>query len=268
MSYKYGFIGSGNMSSALVSALVSKVEPQAIALSNRTAVKVETLSKATGAVVSTNEEIAKSAKYVVLGVKPQMLETVLEPLKGELKANENPILVTMAAGTKIKTICEMAGGDYPVIRIMPNTPVAVGAGVILISRNSLVSDEDFETFIGDFEKAGVIVRVEEDMIDAGSVISGCGPAYVYMFIDAMAKAGESLGLSYETAATLAKATARGAALLSETKDESLENLRIAVCSPGGSTIEGVKSFFESDLDDVVSKALTAAYKRTKELGGE
>ncbi|MBQ8469161.1 MAG: pyrroline-5-carboxylate reductase, partial [Clostridia bacterium] len=181
-------------------------------------------------------------------------------------SNEDLTIVTMAAGTKMETVLELAGGEYPVIRIMPNTPVSVGAGVLLIVRNDKVSDEVFEAFLEDFEAAGALVPLEQEaLIDVGMTISGCGPAYVYMYIDAMAKAGEKLGLDYETAATLAKATTRGSALLSEVSDKSLEDLRIAVCSPGGTTIEGVKSLWESDLDEVVEKALTAAYDRSVEL---
>ena len=267
--YKYGFIGAGNMTSALAAGLVKKIPATDVVISNRTAVKAETLSERLGCVASTNEEVAKSSSYVVLGVKPQMLEEVLTPLQGTLKENGNPVLVTMAAGTKMATICQYAGGEYPVIRIMPNTPCSVGAGVILVVKNDLVTDAQLAEFVADFAEAGVIrVLNEESLIDAGSVISGCGPAYIYMYIDAMAKAGVKLGLDYDTAAALAKATARGAALLSECSDASLEDLRIAVCSPGGSTIEGVKSFWESDLDGVVDKALTCAFCRTKELAGE
>ncbi len=265
----YGFIGAGNMGSALVSALVQKQSPENVLVSNRSPEKVEALKESKGIIPSDNETIAKTADYVVLGVKPQMLPEVLPPLKEALASNENVTIVTMAAGTTMETILELAGGDYPVIRIMPNTPVSIGAGVLLIARNDKVSDEIFDAFLQDFSEAGALVPLErEELIDVGMTISGCGPAYVYMYIDAMAKAGEALGLDYETAATLAKATTRGSALLSEVSEKSLEDLRIAVCSPGGTTIEGVKSLWESDLDAVVKKALKAAYDRSLELAGK
>ena len=252
----YGFIGAGNMGSALVSALVQKQDGQNVLVSDPTAEKLEALKNEKGIVPSDNETIAKTADYVVLAVKPQVLPTVLPPLKDAFAANENMTIVTMAAGTPMQTVLDLAGGEYPVIRIMPNTPVSVGAGVLLIVRNGKVTDS----------AAGVLVPLEkEELIDVGMTISGCGPAYVYMYIDAMAKAGEKLGLDYETAATLAKATCRGSALLSEVSDKSLEDLRSAVCSPGGTTIEGVKSLWESDLDGVVEKALQAAYDRSVEL---
>lgn len=262
----YGFIGAGNMGSALVSALVKKQEATNILVSNRSPEKVVALQKSTGIVPSDNETIARTAQYVVLAVKPQVLPIALPPLKNAFAENPDLTLVTMAAGTTMETLLELAGGDYPVIRIMPNMPVSVGAGVLLIVRNDKVSDEVFDGFLEDFSEAGELVTLEkEELINVGMTISGCGPAYVYMYIDAMAKAGEKLGLDYETAATLAKATTRGSALLSEVSNKSLEDLRIAVCSPGGTTIEGVKSLWESDLDDVVEKALQAAYDRSVEL---
>ena len=258
----YGFIGAGNMGSALVSALVQKQDGKNVFVSDPTAEKLEALKDEKGIVPSDNESIAKTADYVVLAVKPQVLPTVLPPLKEAFASNEGMTIVTMAAGTPMQTVLDLAGGEYPVIRIMPNTPVSVGAGVLLIVRNDKVS----EAFLEDFSAAGVLVPLEkEELIDVGMTISGCGPAYVYMYIDAMAKAGEKLGLDYETAAILAKATCRGSALLSEVSEKSLEDLRIAVCSPGGTTIEGVESLWESDLDGVVEKALKAAYDRSVEL---
>lgn len=265
-SRTYGFIGAGNMGSALVSALVERRDPATVLVSDPSAGKLDALKAAKGIVPSDNETIAGNADFVVLAVKPQVLPTVLPPLKEAFASNEGMTIVTMAAGTKMETVLELAGGEYPVIRIMPNTPVSVGAGVLLIVRNDKVSDEAFAAFQEDFAAAGVLVPLEkEELIDVGMTISGCGPAYVYMYIDAMAKAGEKLGLDYETAATLAKATARGSALLSEVSDKSLEDLRIAVCSPGGTTIEGVESLWESDLDGVVEKALQAAFDRSVEL---
>ncbi len=239
----YGFIGAGNMGSALVSALVGKRGGSNVLVSDPDAQKLETLKAQKGIVPSDNETIAKTADFVVLAVKPQVLPAVLPPLKEAFAANEDFTIITMAAGTPM-----------------------LGAGVLLIVRNDKVTDEAFEAFLDDFSEAGVLVPLEkEELIDVGMTISGCGPAYVYMYIDAMAKAGEKLGLDYETAATLAKATCRGSALLSELSDKSLEDLRIAVCSPGGTTIEGVESLWASDLDGVVEKALQAAYDRSVEL---
>lgn len=269
MRYTYGFIGAGNMGSALLSALVKKQNPETVAVFDTSAEKATDLKETYGITLSTNEDIAANANYAVLAVKPQVLPAVLEPLKDAFAENSNLTVVTMAAGTKMEKVESLIGKDVPIIRIMPNTPVAVGAGVLLIVRNELVTDEAFRQFLEDFAEAGELVSLDkEELIDVGMTISGCGPAYVYMYMDALAKAGEKLGLDYETAAVLAKATTKGSAMLSEASETSLEDLRIAVCSPGGTTIEGVKSLWESDLDTVVEKALQAAYDRSLELAAE
>ncbi len=266
MELTYGFIGAGNMGSALVGALRKHVDGGHIGVSDPTSDKVEALKDAFSIVPTNNETIAAKADYVVLAVKPQVLPDILPPLRDELASNGGVTIVTMAAGTSMETVEQLCGDHYPVIRIMPNTPVSVGAGVLLIVRNELVPDLVFDAFCKDFAGAGILVPLEkEELIDAGMSISGCGPAYMYMYIDAMAKAGEKLGLDYETAATLAKATARGSAILSERSDKTLEDLRIAVCSPGGTTIEGVKVLEKAGLDDIVDDALKAAFDRSIEL---
>ena len=147
----YGFIGAGNMGSALVSALVGKRGGSNVLVSDPDAQKLETLKAQKGIVPSDNETIAKTADFVVLAVKPQVLPAVLPPLKEAFAANEDFTIITMAAGTPMQTVLDLAGGEYPVIRIMPNTPVSVGAGVLLIVRNDKVTDEAFEAFLDDFE---------------------------------------------------------------------------------------------------------------------
>lgn len=262
MKYDYGFIGAGNMGSALSRALGGKI----VAVSNRTPEKAEALAKEIGATATTNADLTQNSKYLMLGVKPQVLPTLIDEIREQL--NLDVIFVTMAAGVKIATLSKYLGFDAKIIRIMPNTPVAIGEGVILASKNDNVSEDEFNTFISDFDNAGLVVPVDEALIDAGSVVMGCGPAYIYMYIDALAKAGESLGLSYDLASKLATATAIGSAKLASVSNETLESLRIKVCSPGGSTIEGVHVLEDQGLDNLVSDALSAAYKRTKELAGE
>ncbi len=268
MTYEYGFLGGGNMGSALSAGVVKNVPGEKVAVCDRDAEKVEALAAKIGAGVTDAVDLAANSEYVVLAVKPQMLEEALAPLQDAFANNKDLVIVTMAAGTKISTVEKYAGGEFPVIRIMPNTPAAVGAGTILVSRNERVTDAQYDKFQKDFSGAGTIVPMKEEEIDAAAVISGCGPAFVFMYIEAMAKAGEKLGMDPEVAATLAKSTVRGSALLSELSDESLETLRIRVCSPGGTTIEGVNSLFDSDLYGVVEKALQASYDRTLELLGE
>ena len=266
--YRYGFIGAGNMGSALARALSPETN---VGMSNRTPDKVKALTDELGFKMTTNEDIAENSENILLAVKPQTLPELCRSIEASLKRNSEknkrqPVIITMAAGVKIDTLCGMLGEKYPVIRIMPNTPVKIGKGVILAAKNDLVSENDFDSFISDFKNAGSIYGLEENMIDAGSVISGCGPAYIYMYIEALAKAGEKLGLSYELSAKLAMETTIGSGTLALKSDDSLEALRTAVCSKGGSTIEGVKKLQENNLDNMVYEALNAAFERTKELG--
>ncbi len=265
MAYEYGFIGAGNMGSALSAGVAKSVPGSSIAVCNRTPAKAEALAEKIGAVATGAEDIAANSTYVVLAVKPQVLKDALAPLQELLKANPKAVLVTMAAGTTMKTVETYAGAEFPVIRIMPNTPASVGAGTTLVAHNERVTEAQFQKFLTDFAGTGTVVPMTEQEIDAAAVISGCGPAFVYQFMDAMARAGEKLGMDYETAVKLAMSTTRGSALLAENSEESLETLRIRVCSPGGTTIEGVNSLIESDLDGIVAKALKASYDRTLEL---
>lgn len=265
MKFRYGFIGTGNMGSALSKALAVSVPAESIILSNRTPEKAEKLAAQLGAAAGTNQDVAAQADCIFLAVKPQIMPSVLDSLRETLAGREHVLLVTMAAGKTMQSVCTMAGMECPVIRIMPNTPVEIGQGVILTARNDKVSDEEFAAFHKDLAGAGTLVDLEENQIDAASVISGCGPAYVFMFINAMKKAGITLGLSEQTAQALAEGTAAGSALLAIKSGQTLDTLTDNVCSPGGSTIEGVKSFQKDGLDEMTARALKAAYDRTLEL---
>ena len=254
------------MSSALINALIKSISPEKICVSNRTNEKAEKLSKETGCkCFYNNKDVLESSEIIVLGIKPQNLSDFFNNEREYINKENNQTFVTMAAGVTTEKINNLAEDEFPVIRIMPNTPVSISEGVVLVTKNDLVKNNIFNEFLDDFKGAGTLVKISEDLIDAGSVISGCSPAYIYMYIEALKKAGISLGLDPDTAELLSKETVRGTAGLSIKSDKSLETLRKDVCSPGGTTIEGVKSLNESNLDEIVKKALEAAYKRTLEL---
>ena len=266
----FGFIGVGNMGGALARAVCEKIDPADVLVSDYSAEKAEAFGNEIGCVVSDNETIAATCKFIFLGVKPQVLPSVLTALRPILKQRKHGdfILVSMAAGISIAAIEYTLDYAGPVIRIMPNTPVSVGEGMILYTSNEFITDEEFDAFTSALSLAGRLDKVKEKRIDAASVISGCGPAFMYMFLESMMEAGYKLGLEREQARLYAEQTMLGAAKLALSSDESLEALRIKVCSPGGSTIEGVKVFKEQELSEIVSKALMASFMRTKELGRE
>ena len=229
----------------------------------------EALAEKLECTASDSLSVAGSCRYIFLGVKPQMMEALFSEIRPVLqKRTDRFLLVTMAAGLSMDTISAFCGGAVPVIRIMPNTPVAVGEGMILYTANPLVSEAEIADFAAALAFAGKADRIEESKIDAASVISGCGPAFMFMFIKAMEKAGASLGLDAEQSRLYAEQTMLGAAALALSTGETPEALRIKVCSPGGTTIEGVKSFEKNALDRIVSEAVAASYKRTLELAGK
>ena len=240
-TYEFGFIGTGNMGGALAQALCRTVSPARVLLSNRTARKAEALAGRLGCDVGTNEDVARQCRYVLLGVKPQMMAGTLERLSA------------------------LAGGEYPVIRIMPNTPCAVGAGVVLYDANDLVTAEELERFTAAFAAAGVLDRLEERLIDAGSAVSGCGPAFVCQIMEALADGGVACGLPRQKALLYAAQMVHGTAkLLLETGDHP-GVLKDAVCSPGGSTIAGVRALEQAGVRGAVMDAVIAAVERTREL---
>jgi len=265
--FTIGFIGTGNMGSALAQAAAKQLDPSEIALANRTAAKAEALAAHIGGIVTDDVQIAARSRFIMLGVKPQMMADVLDNIAVTLKQRTDRfVLVTMAAGLTIDRIREMAGGDYPVIRIMPNTPCKLGAGVTLCCRNESVTDAEFSEFHEIFKASGVLTDLPEDLMDAGCAISGCGPAFVYTFIDAMANAGITCGLAPEDALSLAAATALGSARMVLSGNDSPSVLREHVCSPGGATIEGVKKLESGEFRAAVADCIIASFERTKELG--
>jgi len=259
---KYGFLGCGNMGGAIARALAKKTTDFSV---------TDRSGRAIGLAVelccgySSAEEIAENAQRIFLAVKPQMMAGALENLKPLLEKSR-PVLITMAAGLTMDQIQDMAGCALPVIRIMPNTPVAVGQGLILYCANELVSPEILADFLSDMEYSGILDPVEEKLFDAAGTVSGCGPAYFYMFIEAMADGAVACGVPRAKAMQYAAATMAGSArMVLETKKHPGE-LKDAVCSPGGSTIAGVKALEDGAFRSTVMNCVMAACKRNSELG--
>ncbi len=263
MAFTLGFIGCGNMGGALVKAAANTLSAKEIAICDFDAAKVEKYENEVGVVGSSAREIAQSAKFVVLAVKPQMMASAIAEFADLLVARDDVVVITMAAGLSIAAIRGFIGKDLPVIRIMPNTPAMVGKGMILYTVSG-VSDTDKQEFLTAFSKAGLFDELPESAIDAGSAVSGCGPAFFYAYAKAIAKGGVECGLTAEQAEKYAAQTMLGAAemlLAYGDPDTLIKN----VCSPGGTTIEGMKSLWGNDIDKVGADAVLAAYARTLEL---
>ena len=263
----FGFIGCGNMGGALIRAVCRAVPADEVFVTNRTAEKAAALAAETGCSIAIdNDAVAGSADFIVLGVKPQMMEDVLTGIAPVLAKRETPfVLVTMAAGLTIDAIRQMADGDYPVIRIMPNTPVSTGEGVVLCAVSDNVKTAAENAFLSALDKAGRIVSLPEKLIDAGSAVAGCGPAFVDLFIEALADGGVACGLPRAQALELAAQMVLGSARLVLESGRHPGDLKDAVCSPGGTTIQGVRALEEGGFRGTVMDAVIAAYERTLEL---
>lgn len=263
----YGFIGTGNMGGALATAAAKALTPANVWFANRTHAKAEALAEKLGAMAAFKETIAERCEFIFLGVKPQMMPGLLADISLILSQREDHfVLVSMAGGLTMEQIRKMAGGDYPVIRIMPNTPVSVGSGVILYDYTENVSAEDIEDFKASMAKAGIVDHLPEKLIDAGSALSGSGPAYADMFIEALADGGVACGLPRDKAMIYAAQMLKGAAELFLESGKHPGALKDAVCSPGGSTICGVRALEQRAFRAACMEAVEAGYKKSKELG--
>ncbi len=259
-----GFIGAGNMGGALATAAAKKAQ---VVLSDSFAEKARALADKLGGKAADSKTVAAECAYIFLGVKPQVMAAMLEEIAPVLKARKDSfVLVSMAAGVKIEKIRQMAGGDYPVIRIMPNIPVSVGSGMILYDATENVSAEALAQFCDILSGAGCLDRLDEKLIDAGSAVSGCGPAFVSLFAEAMADGGVACGLPRDKALQYSLQTIMGTAKLLLDSGMHPGQLKDAVCSPGGSTIAGVRALEQSGFRAGAIEAVEDAFTRTKELG--
>ena len=259
---KYGFIGCGNMGGAIAKALAKNSTD--FLITDRSG-KARNLAAELGCTYGTSTQIAAGCDRIFLGVKPQMMTGVLSALAPAL-TEHRPLLITMAAGLTMTAIQEMVGVPLPIIRIMPNTPVAVGKGVVLYCANELVSPDVLADFLADMSHSGWLEPLEERLMDAGSALSGSSPAFVYMFMDALADGAVACGIPRAKALELAAMTVIGAGSLMLESGSHPGALKDAVCSPAGSTIEGVRTLERQGMRSAVTEALCAVCTRNGSLG--
>lgn len=262
---KIGFIGVGNMGGALATAACKKVSGNEILVSALHAERAEKFAHEHGVTASTNEMIAKEAKFIMLGVKPQYMDEVVGEVRALLEKRTDAVLVSMAAGLSIEHIASLVGGDYPVIRIMPNTPSSVGRGMTLYEVNDQVQEADLAEFLDLMSGAGAFDHVPEKLIDAGSVVAGCGPAFLCLVAEAMADGGVACGLPRDKALTYAVEAMAGTAELLRQTGMHPGQLKDNVCSPGGTTIQGVRALKKGGLESSMMEAILAAYEKNKEF---
>lgn len=263
---KIGFVGTGNMGSALASSVRKSFGEAELYFSDFVEEKAIALAEKLSGKAVDNIQMTKECDLVFLGVKPQVLPEVLCEISPFVKEREGSLtLVTMAAGVKIKTLLSALGEDTPVIRIMPNTPVMVGEGVVAYCCEN-VTEKVEEVFVSALSRAGLVEKIDEGKIDAASALHGCGPAFAYLFMEALSDGAVSCGLSREAALRFAAQTVKGSAEMVLSTGEHPGILKDKVCSPGGTTIEGVRTLEEQGFRGAVMDAVIAAFERTLELG--
>ena len=259
----YGFIGTGNMGGAVAKAAAKAVGGGNLFLANRTPAKAEALAAELGGRACDNGTAARQ-DYIFLGVKPQMMAGMLLGIRPVLRERaekgETFTLVTMAASLTIGKIREMAGVEAPTVRIMPNLPVSIGKGVILYTASG--AEKTLPGLLEALLPAGMLLPVEERLIDAGSAVAGCGPAFACLFIEALADGGVACGLPRAQAQALALQMLAGTAELLLQTGQHPAALKDAVCSPGGTTIAGVHALEKGGFRAAAFDAVKAAYDKT------
>ncbi|MGR9106042.1 MAG: pyrroline-5-carboxylate reductase [Gammaproteobacteria bacterium] len=271
---KIGFIGGGNMASALIGGLLDGgYSREIIQVSDIDADKLRQLSSRYGVTVNAdNRVVASAADVLVLALKPQVMQAVLTAL-GPGTVGPEKIVISVAAGIRESAIEKWLGGEIALIRAMPNTPALIRAGATALHANAAVNDEQRDIAESILRSVGLVVWLEsEAQLDAVTAISGSGPAYYFLLMEAMEESAQRLGLDPGTARLLIEQTAFGAAKIALEVEDSPAELRKRVTSPGGTTQKALEAFEHGGFRSLVAEALSAAHGRSiemsRELGGE
>lgn len=257
-------IGAGVMGEALIAALISYgVAPESIIVSEKRKDRGDELANRYSIKVGEIEEIVANAQVILLVVKPQDMSNLLAEIKNTI--DPTALVITFAAGKTISFITGALGTGNPIVRVMPNTPTLVGAGMAAISVGAGVSSEQAMFVTGFLSATGKTVEVPEDLQDAVTATSGSGPAYFFRFVEAMVEGAEKLGLSNEIATKLTIQTMLGAAKLLDESGKSPTVLRENVTSPNGTTAAALASFDSDQIQKIVADAMKAARDRSQEL---
>ena len=261
------FIGGGNMAQALIGGLLSRGLPTTrITVSDPVEQIRQILEEKGIQTITDNVEAIQNADVVVLAVKPQVLATVLQPLKGLLS---DKLVISIIAGAEIQTISELIGGSQRIVRVMPNTPALVQTGAHGIYASEAVNAQDRELTSQILAATGLTIWVDsEAQIDAVTAVSGSGPAYFFYLMESMIRAGKNLGLDEKVATALTLQTALGAAQMAITSSNSPSELRKNVTSPNGTTQAALEVFDRAQISQNIQAALAAAQKRSQELAQE
>jgi pyrroline-5-carboxylate reductase len=265
---RIAFLGGGNMAEAIIRGLVREDSAAMLMIAELSAERRVWLAKTypDARVVESCADAAAWGDVVILAVKPQQAEIVLNDIKQSISSDK--LIVSIMAGVRAASIEEALGSATRVVRVMPNTPALVGAGATAICAGTMATATDLDLVDAIFARTGLVVRVDEKQMDAVTGLSGSGPAYVFTFIEALSDAGVKNGLPRDVSAKLALQTVLGAARMLAETGEHPAQLREKVTSPGGTTIAGLHVLESGCFRGTIMDAVDAASQRSKELAGK
>ena len=260
-----GFIGTGNMGYAILKGLMSKHPEQQVVVTDVDKLKVKTVADEFGILTAeSNKSCVQQSKYILLAVKPQYYDGILAEIREDITPDH--VIITIAPGITISTIQQKTGGAARVVRAMPNTPALLGEGMTGVSYEAdLFSEDEVTTIHMLFKAFGKMKVVEERLMNAVVCVSGSSPAYMYLFIEALADSAVRYGLPRDTAYEMAAQTMLGSAKMILETGEHPGKLKDQVCSPGGTTIAAVAALEEHGFRNAIMKATDACYHRAEEL---
>lgn len=264
--YKIGFIGCGNMAKAMIGGIVAKKAalPEEIIASRRSKEALSEIAKVFGICTTvSNIEAAKESEIVVLAVKPYMYEAVINEIKPYI--TDNQIILTIAPGKSLEWLKAQFGFDAKIVRTMPNTPALVGEGMTAVVPNEFVTNEDLTKVMNILESFGKAQIVTEGVMGAVTAVSGSSPAYVFMFIEAMADAAVAEGMTRDAAYKFAAQAVLGSAKMVLDTGMHPGELKDMVCSPGGTTIQAVRVLEEKGMRSSVIEAMTACAQKANNI---
>ena len=268
---KYGFIGAGNMGGAIMKGMTigtGKYDPKSIFVTDKFFPAAENLSAATGIIpCETGAEVVANADVLVLAVKPHILATAI-PEFYDVVAEKKPLVISIAAGKTLEYLGSLLPAGTPVVRVMPNINAKIGAATCGICRNAQVTDEQLEIAKGIFGTIGTVIEVDESQFGIFTVLAGSAPAFAYMYMDALARAAVQAGMPKKQALEIAAATVEGSAKMVLKSGEHPWELVDQVCSPGGTTIEGVLKLQEKGFEHALKMAFDAVLDKDNFIAGK
>lgn len=263
--YKYGFIGMGNMGQAMLAGLLKRCGAENICFAEPDAAKMQQKSAETGVkCFDNNVDVAKNSKYVILAVKPVVYDKVLKEIKSSLDYSK--VLISIAPGITVENLKSMTSNDMRIVRAMPNTPAMVGEGMtgVCYDENEF-SDTEIRDIENYFSSFGKMCKVDEKLMSAVTCASGSSPAYVYMFIEALADSVVKYGMPRKAAYEFVAQTVLGSAKMVLETGKHPGELKDNVCSPGGTTIAAVEALEENGMRNSLFKATEKCYRKCEHL---